>query len=532
MLFRTKEESLRGAVSASGFQKKRLTAIALGLSGIIATQISAYDIEPNVVNGTETPVGARTYQVAIERSGQQGCGGTLVAPQWVLTAGHCTNGLSTSNTQIRAGSHYRQSGGTLHSVDQIINHPSWSGSVQYGNDLALIHLTSPVSSSLEIAALPSQSVENAIAGVGANVVVSGWGTTYFQGQPSNVLMEVGLPVMSTSACQQELGGTIDGKVICGAGPSGKSACNGDSGGPYVAYQNGQAYSIGTVSWGRNCSGASAFTRTSSYKSWIEGYIGDGGGGGGGGDATELQNGVAVSASGASQSQTFYTLEVPAGATNLSFNTSGGSGDVDLYVKAGSAPTTASYDCRPYIDGNNESCPIANIQPGTYHVMLVGYTQYSGATLTGSYTAGGGGGGNQAPVANFSYSANGLTVSFSDSSTDDNYVASRSWSFGDNSASSSTNPTHTYAVGGTYSVTLTVSDAEGLTSTKTSTVTVSSGGGGGGGSCSGLSEWTISTSYVPGDVVSYNGTQYTSTWYSTGAQPNIFTQVWTNNGACQ
>ena len=181
------------------------------------------------------------------------------------------------------------------------------------------------------------------------------------------------------------------------GPSGRSACNGDSGGPYVAYQNGQAYSIGTVSWGRNCSGASVFTRTTSYKNWIEGYTG--GSDPDPVDPIQLQNGVAVSASGASQSQTFYTLEVPAGATNLTFATAGGSGDVDLYVKAGSAPTTASYDCRPYLNGNNETCNIANIQSGTYHVLLVGYTQYSGATLTGSYTSGGG---NQAPIANFTY----------------------------------------------------------------------------------------------------------------------------------
>ncbi|WP_367379596.1 PPC domain-containing protein [Arsenicicoccus sp. oral taxon 190] len=44
--------------------------------------------------------------------------------------------------------------------------------------------------------------------------------------------------------------------------------------------------------------------------------------------------------------TGYSIKVPAGATNLQITTSGGTGDVDLYVKAGSAPTTTSYDCRP------------------------------------------------------------------------------------------------------------------------------------------------------------------------------------------
>ncbi|TDD60315.1 hypothetical protein E1263_11540 [Kribbella antibiotica] len=81
----------------------------------------------------------------------------------------------------------------------------------------------------------------------------------------------------------------------------------------------------------------------------------------------------------------YTLAVPAGATNLKFVTSGGSGDADLYVKFGSAPTTSSYDCRPYESGNAETCTISTAQAGTYHVMLNGYAAFSGLSLTGSYS---------------------------------------------------------------------------------------------------------------------------------------------------
>jgi PKD repeat protein len=100
---------------------------------------------------------------------------------------------------------------------------------------------------------------------------------------------------------------------------------------------------------------------------------------------ELVNGVTVSdLSGARNDQLNYTMEVPANASSLVFEMSGGSGDADLYVKFGSAPTLNSYDCRPYSGGNNETCTITNIQAGTYHVMLNGYSSFSATTLTGTF----------------------------------------------------------------------------------------------------------------------------------------------------
>ena len=108
--------------------------------------------------------------------------------------------------------------------------------------------------------------------------------------------------------------------------------------------------------------------------------------------TVLQNGVPVSGlSGAANSSLAYTIVVPAGASNLNISTSGGSGDADLYVRFGSAPTTSTYDCRPYKSGNAETCTFATPQAGTYHILLRGYAAYSGLSLLGSYTTGGSGG---------------------------------------------------------------------------------------------------------------------------------------------
>jgi serine protease len=107
---------------------------------------------------------------------------------------------------------------------------------------------------------------------------------------------------------------------------------------------------------------------------------------------ELQNGTPVTGiAGASGSTQYWTITVPAGASNLVIASSGGSGDADLYVRFGSQPTTSSYDCRPYRSGNHESCSFASPQAGTYHVMLRGYSSFSGVSLTGSYSTGGGGG---------------------------------------------------------------------------------------------------------------------------------------------
>ena len=88
---------------------------------------------------------------------------------------------------------------------------------------------------------------------------------------------------------------------------------------------------------------------------------------------------------------YYSLVVPAGKSSLTFTTSGGTGDVDLYVNFGAVPTTSTYTCRPYLTGNAETCTITNPAAGTYYVMLNAYSAYSGLSLLGSTGAGGGGG---------------------------------------------------------------------------------------------------------------------------------------------
>jgi serine protease len=82
--------------------------------------------------------------------------------------------------------------------------------------------------------------------------------------------------------------------------------------------------------------------------------------------------------------------VPAGASGLKFVTSGGSGDADLYVRFGAQPTTTSFTCKSEGPTNAETCNIATAQAGTYHVLVRGYSAFSGLSLTGSHGTGGGG----------------------------------------------------------------------------------------------------------------------------------------------
>ncbi len=79
-----------------------------------------------------------------------------------------------------------------------------------------------------------------------------------------------------------------------------------------------------------------------------------------------------------------TITVPAGATRLTVNISGGTGDADLYVNFNTQPTTTVYQCRPYRNGNTESCVINNPQAGTWHVGLRAYSTFNGVTQNWNY----------------------------------------------------------------------------------------------------------------------------------------------------
>lgn len=101
--------------------------------------------------------------------------------------------------------------------------------------------------------------------------------------------------------------------------------------------------------------------------------------GGSGDAVVLNVNLPTVATGNWSQQ--YTVSIPSGTTKLVVATSGGTGDADLYVRKGAAPTTSTYTCRPYTSGNAETCTINSPTAGsTYYIRVRAYSTYSGVNL--------------------------------------------------------------------------------------------------------------------------------------------------------
>ena len=398
--------------------KMTLSALAI-LSSLasMSTSASAVDVSPNIVGGTETPAYSRPYQVALLMNGRQGCGGTLLSREWVLTAAHCLDSASTSNLTVKVGAHsLSQNDGQVLRVSQIINHEQWRGAngIRSGYDIAVLKLASPADAKYTPAKLPTAEIERQYASVGNAVTVSGWGLTSNRGRPSDRLLEVALPVISNANCSSQLNYNIPNSVICGGGQGGKSACNGDSGGPYAVRVGNDFYSMGTVSWGIGCSGATAFTRTTSYLNWIK-------------------------------------------------NKTGLNDPID-------AP----------------------------------------------------------PVADFDVQVNQFNAQFTDRSSDDKAIASHYWQFGDSQGgtSSDVNPSYQFSQAGTYTVSLTVTDSAQQTHTTTQSVQIGSAM-----PCNGVTPWSATIAYALGDKVSYQGFEYEATWWSQGAAPDRYSQVWRKGSAC-
>lgn len=238
---------------------RRLAAVVAALFAAIAATVSfgsaasaaeSEDIQPYVVGGSRASISQYPWVVYLATtSGFQYCGGTLVAPNKVVTAAHCTYGDSPSAVRVVAGREDKQSSaGVVAGVTKIWVHPNYA--TGWGYDVSVLTLDR----NLPYATLPlASSSESALYNPGTSATVLGWGNTREGGSASRYLLKATVPVVSDSSCAAAYGSEfVASREVCaGYTQGGVDACQGDSGGPLVA--GGKL--IGVVSWGYGCARA-------------------------------------------------------------------------------------------------------------------------------------------------------------------------------------------------------------------------------------------------------------------------------------
>jgi hypothetical protein len=261
----------------------------LGLSAQLA---AAGELVGSRVWGGHAATEVFPFQTSIEMSEGYHCGGTLIAPTWILTAAHCTH--IPASPQLLPASHFTvhiggrtMAEGEVHSVKRVIRHEGYDA-VAISNDIALMELDAPA----QVAAIALEGMDDRKIAVEAqtNATIIGWGKTRPERALQDLpLQEAELPIIDNSTCNRSMAspetGPIDDRRICaGASEGGVDSCAGDSGGPLLVRGDGGWIQVGIVSYGAenvqdpdHLCGLPGFygvyTRVAKFAPWIASRIG-------------------------------------------------------------------------------------------------------------------------------------------------------------------------------------------------------------------------------------------------------------------
>lgn len=228
---------------------------------------------PRVVGGRPATHAAWPSLVLVnsydrEKHTKSTCGGTVIAPSWVLTAAHCAQGHAAANFVVVEGTDNVNRQGHELGVSEVIVHEDYDDRPFPHNDVALLHLAEPATSAPQT--LASDRAMAALYRPGMPGAIAGFGLTETQpvegphaGSTSEQLLQTELPLVDRGACgriidrvykSDAVSRLLDVATVCaGDARGGRDSCNGDSGGPLqVDADGGRKVQIGVVSWGPGC----------------------------------------------------------------------------------------------------------------------------------------------------------------------------------------------------------------------------------------------------------------------------------------